>query len=75
MVMGIYVREIRKPSGVYFWLVESHRDGKKVVQKRLKYLGTTSPTPDEFNKLKEEFKDRLLPQKRPGRKPKGKEAE
>jgi len=71
--MGVYVREARKPSGVYFWLVESHREGKKVVQKRLKYLGTTSPTPEEVARLKEEFKDRVPPPKRRGRKPKGRE--
>jgi len=73
MAMGIYVREVRTPSGVYFWLVESHREGKKVVQKRLKYLGTIPPLPEEFGRLKEEFKDRLLPPKRRGRKPRAKE--
>ncbi len=49
--MGIYVRDVRKPSGVYFWLVESHREGKKVVQKRLKYLGRVKPTGEELERL------------------------
>ncbi len=65
--MGIYVREARKPWGVYFWLVESHREGKKVVQKRLKYLGTTRPSPEELQRLKEEFKDRVPPPSGDGR--------
>ena len=41
--MGTYVRQDRKKGRVYYYLVESHREGKKVVQKRLKYLGTTPP--------------------------------
>ena len=71
--MGIYVRTVRKPSGVYFWLVESHRAGNEVVQKRLKYLGTTPPSPEELAELEEGFKNRLPPPKRRGRKPKAKE--
>ncbi len=35
------VREIKKPSGTYYARVESHREGKKVRQKQLKYLGTS----------------------------------
>jgi len=58
--MGIYIR--REPPR--YWLVESHRVGPKVVQKKLKYLGSTEPTPKELEHLKEEFKERIPPLKR-----------
>ena len=59
--MGIYIRR-ETPR---YWLVESHREGKKVVQRRLKYLGITEPTPEELARLKEEYKERVPPRKRP----------
>jgi len=58
--MGIYIR--REPPR--YWLVESHREGPKVVQKKLKYLGSTEPTPEDLARLKEEFKERVPPRKR-----------
>ena len=58
--MGIYIR--REPTK--YWLVESHREGPKVVQKKLKYLGSTEPTPEDLARLKEEFKERVPPRKR-----------
>jgi hypothetical protein len=36
-----FTRKIKKPSGTYYALVENHREGKKVVQTVLKYLGTS----------------------------------
>ena len=36
-----FVREIKKPSGTYYALVENNRINGKVVQKVLKYLGTS----------------------------------
>ena len=65
--MGIYIR--REPPR--YWLVESHREGLKVVQRRLKYLGSTAPTPEELARLKEEYKERVPPRKRP--QPRGEE--
>jgi hypothetical protein len=59
--MGIYIR--REPPR--YWLVESHRVGQKVVQKKLKYLGSVEPTPEDLARLKEEFKERVPPLKRP----------
>jgi len=41
--MARYIRADKKKSGTYYWLVEAHRQGGKVVQKRLKYLGTKEP--------------------------------
>ncbi|MFC2063427.1 hypothetical protein ACFLS8_05765 [Chloroflexota bacterium] len=58
--MGIYIR--REPPR--YWLVESHREGPKVVQKKLKYLGNNEPTPEDLARLKEEFKERVPPRKR-----------
>jgi hypothetical protein len=71
--MGIYVK--RQPER--YWLVESHREGRRVVQTHLKYLGTKPPTLEELAKLKEEFKDRVPPKSGNGRrKPeKGKKGE
>jgi len=43
-VMARYIRADKKKSGTYYWLVEAHRQGGKVIQKRLKYLGTKEPT-------------------------------
>ena len=58
--MGIYIR--KEPPR--YWLVESHREGPKVVQKKLKYLGSTEPTLEDLARLKEEFKERVPPRKR-----------
>lgn len=56
----MYIRK-EKPK---YWLVESHRENGKVVQKKLKYLGSTEPTPEEVERLKELYRDRLPPLKR-----------
>jgi len=32
--MGVYVRADKKKGRSYYWLVESHREGKRVIQKR-----------------------------------------
>lgn len=42
--MAQYIRADKRDDKSYYWLVESHREGKKVIQKRLKYLGTEKPT-------------------------------
>jgi len=44
--MGIYIRKDKKGGKIYYSLVESHREGKKVVQTRIKSLGTTPPSPE-----------------------------
>jgi len=41
--MAQYIRADKKNGKLYYWLVESHREGEKVVQKRLKYLGKQKP--------------------------------
>ncbi len=59
--MGIYIRR----ESPRYWLVESHREGTKVVQRKLKYLGGVEPTPEELAHLKEEYKERVPPRKHP----------
>jgi hypothetical protein len=41
--MGQYIRADKRKGKTYYWLVESHRENGKVVQKRLRYLGTEKP--------------------------------
>jgi hypothetical protein len=65
-----FVRVQKRGNRVYYYFVQTHREGKKVRQNVLKYLGTAPPGPDELERLKEEFKDRLPPPKKRGRKPK-----
>jgi len=38
-----YVRIRKRGNKVYYELVESKREGKKVVQKFIRYLGTSKP--------------------------------
>jgi hypothetical protein len=42
--MSQYLRADKRKDRIYYWLVESHREGNRVVQRRLKYLGTQKPT-------------------------------
>ena len=58
--MGIYIRKDQPR----YWLVESHREGSKVVQTRLKYLGRIEPTAAELAILKEQYKDKVPSLKR-----------
>jgi len=38
-----YIRRRKRGNKVYYELVESKREGKKVVQKFIRYLGTSKP--------------------------------
>ena len=48
-----------KPRGqrVYYYLVESKREGKKVRQRVLRYLGTNPPTGEELQGILKEVND------------------
>ncbi len=46
-----FVRAKRKGNRVYYYLVESKREGKKVRQKVLKYLGTEPPTEEQIENI------------------------
>jgi len=41
--MSQYLRADKRKGKEYYWLVESHREGDRVVQKRIRYLGTEKP--------------------------------
>lgn len=50
--MSQYIRMDKLLNGrIRYYLVEGHREGKKVVQKRLKYLGKQKPSLDEAKRL------------------------
>ena len=49
-----YVRAKHRGQKVYYYLVESKREGKKVRQRIIRYIGTKPPTEEEVeNMLKE----------------------
>ena len=55
--MAQFIRMDKLPNGrTRYYLVESHRDkdSKKVVQKRLKYLGKQKPSLEEAKRLYKE---------------------
>jgi len=49
-----FVRTKRKGDRIYYYLVESKRDGKKVRQKVIKYLGTEPPTKEQVETMRRE---------------------
>ena len=49
-----FIRTKRQGSRVYYYLVESKRDGNKVRQKVIKYLGTEPPTKEQIETMKRE---------------------
>jgi len=42
-----FIRSKRKGNRVYYYLVENRREGKKVRQKVIKYLGAERPTKEQ----------------------------
>jgi len=53
----VFVRTKRKGGGVYYYLVESKREGKKVRQKIIKYLGAEPPTKEQIESMIRRIKD------------------
>ncbi len=49
-----FVRSKRKGSRTYYYLVESRREGNKVRQKVIKYLGTEMPTKEQVETMRSE---------------------
>jgi len=49
-----FVRTKRKGNRIYYYLVESKREGNKVRQKVIKYLGTELPTKEQIEALRRE---------------------
>ncbi len=48
----VFVRGKQQGSKTYYYLVENHRDGKKVRQKVIKYLGTEMPTKEQIEDMR-----------------------
>jgi hypothetical protein len=48
------VREKRRGQKVYYYLVESKREGNKVRQRIIHYLGTKPPTKEELENILKE---------------------
>lgn len=50
--MAQFIRMDKLKNGrIRYYLVESHREGKKVIQRRLKYLGKQKVSLDEAKRL------------------------
>lgn len=49
-----FIRAKKKGKKVYYYLVENYREGNKVKQKVLKYLGTTESLKNKLDKLRGE---------------------
>ncbi len=49
-----FVRSKRKGNRTYYYLVESRREGNKVRQKVIKYLGAEMPTKEQIEILRRE---------------------
>jgi hypothetical protein len=49
-----FVRTKRKGNRTYYYLVESRREGNKVRQKVIKYLGAEMPTKEQIETLRKE---------------------
>jgi hypothetical protein len=47
-----FVRAKQKGNRTYYYLVESKREGKKVSQKVIRYLGTELPTKEQIETMK-----------------------
>ncbi len=52
-----FVRTKRQGNRIYYYLVESKREGKKVRQKVIKYLGTERPTKEQIETMIRRIKD------------------
>jgi len=49
-----FVRTKQKGNRTYYYLVESKREGNKVRQKVIKYLGAERPTKEQIETLRRE---------------------
>lgn len=47
----MFVRSKKQGSREYYYLVENHREGKKVRQKVIRYLGKSKPSPEALQRI------------------------
>lgn len=52
-----YVRAKRRGNRIYYYLVESRREGKKVRQRVIRYLGTKPPTKQDLETILRRIQD------------------
>ncbi len=63
-----FIRTKRQGNRTYYYLVKNKREGKKVRQKVIKYLGTERPTGESLEEIKriiEDFEKKLKPINKP----------
>jgi len=49
-----FIRTKRQGDRIYYYLVENRREGKKVRQKVIKYLGAKPPTKEQVEAMRRE---------------------
>lgn len=49
-----YVRAKRRGNKIYYYLVESKREGRRVRQRIIRYLGTEMPTKEKLETILKE---------------------
>ena len=54
IIVMAFIRVKRHGSREYYYLVEGKREGKKVKQKVIKYLGTKAPTKEQIEAIRRE---------------------
>ena len=59
-----FVRAKRKGNSIYYYLVESKREGNKVRQRVIRYLGSEQPTRRQIEAILKEVKDESKPSKK-----------
>ena len=47
-----FIRTKRQGNRIYYYLVENKREGRKVKQKVIKYLGTELPTKEQIESMR-----------------------
>lgn len=52
----VYIRSKKIKGNLYYYLVKSIREGDRVKQITLDYLGTEKPSSSEFIRLKKRYK-------------------
>ncbi|MCK4491859.1 MAG: hypothetical protein KAU03_04495 [Candidatus Altiarchaeales archaeon] len=60
----VYVRSKKIGGGTYYYLVRSVREGDRVRQVIVQYLGSKEPGKEEVSKLKEAMKTLRKPRKK-----------
>jgi hypothetical protein len=52
----MFIRAKKQGNQTYYYLVENKREGKRVIQKVIKYLGKEKPSPEALQRIISEVK-------------------